>query len=314
MLEALPRSVLCARVGGPRRSHCVVRDRGHRTRAGRLSLTEIAPAGTGRPRRRRPARLPVLAPGETATITAPDGIEPQSSSWAATSVCANATSRAPNVFDARAAAVYLPPGCAVTVSTTNGAELGAAGDRRRRAARTTRCGRSDRRPAAVVARDRGHPGWQRAGARRDRRHVPRNDCSWARRSTKPGMVVVPPHKQTAATASRARRGLLLRFDRPDGFASKPLRPRRRDGRVPPPRRRRGIPTVTTRVRRTGTAVLLWALGPERAPPARSRCTRTGAPVLTIGDTNPLALRLRPPALDHAKFAGQAPDAGSPLTA
>jgi 5-deoxy-glucuronate isomerase len=182
-------------------------------------LRHIAPAGGAYQGDAVQLDLPGLAPGETAMISTPDGIE-------ATVVLLTGDldvderhlSRA-DVFDERASAVYLPPSRSVRVTSTAGAELALAatvgGDLHAAADATPVIVE----PAGVVVRQRGRPGWQREVHDVIADAVPAQRLLVGETFNAAGeWSSFPPHKHDGGDGEPALEEVYYyRFDRPDGF-------------------------------------------------------------------------------------------------
>ena len=94
MLEALLDRFTTLASAGAGRTHGVVRHRRNHTRARRLFVTTIFPAGSAYRGEHVQLDLPVLEPGRRPTVAAPDGIE-------AVLVCSPATPTIASGIDAR---------------------------------------------------------------------------------------------------------------------------------------------------------------------------------------------------------------------
>jgi 5-deoxy-glucuronate isomerase len=163
--------------------------------------------------------LPVLAAGETATITVPDGIEAAVVLVTGDVELAGRRAHRTDVFAEPATAVYLPPATTIdavahaptelALAATVGGELHAPPD-------ATPAPIS---PAEVVAHDRGRPGWQRAVHDVVADTVPAQRLLVGETFNAPGQwSSFPPHKHDGGDGEPALEEVYYyRFDRPDGF-------------------------------------------------------------------------------------------------
>jgi 5-deoxy-glucuronate isomerase len=163
--------------------------------------------------------LPMLAAGDTATFSAPDGIEAAVVLLRGDIEIDGRRARRSDVFDAPATAVYLPPGCAIKISARAPTELAFAA--------TT--GTDLHAPAAaapqivetsdVVVHERGRAGWQRAVHDIITDAVPAQRLLVGETFNAAGQwSSFPPHKHDGGDGEPALEEVYYyRFDPPDGF-------------------------------------------------------------------------------------------------
>jgi 5-deoxy-glucuronate isomerase len=182
-------------------------------------LTDISPAGTAYRGDAVQLDLPTLAPGDTATIAAPDGIEAAVVLLAGDLEIGDRHFSRADVFAERAAAVYLPPGCHVRVSSANGAELALAATVGGELHAPPDAQPVIVDPSAVVAHERGQPGWQRAVHDVIADTIPAQRLLVGETFNEAGQwSSFPPHKHDGGDGEPALEEVYYyRFDRPEGF-------------------------------------------------------------------------------------------------
>jgi 5-deoxy-glucuronate isomerase len=182
-------------------------------------VTEIAPRGSAYRGDAVQLDLPVLAAGQAATITVPDGIEAAVVLLAGDVDLAGTRAHRRDVFDKPATAMYLPPGTAIDVVAHAPTELALA---------ATVGGELHAQPGAapaaiapddVVTHDRGRPGWQRAVHDVVADTVPAQRLLVGETFNAPGQwSSFPPHKHDGGDGEPALEEVYYyRFDRPGGF-------------------------------------------------------------------------------------------------
>lgn len=124
-----------------------------------------------------------------------------------------------SVFADRASAVYLPPGCAVSVSTPGGAELAYAATVGARIAGRPGAVPAFLGPDDVVVHDRGEPGWRRQVHDVAVGQVAASRLMVGETVNAPGeWSSFPPHKHDGTDGEPALEEVYYyRFDRPEGF-------------------------------------------------------------------------------------------------
>ncbi len=163
--------------------------------------------------------LPDLEPGETATISVPDGIEAALVLLAGDVAFDGRPAHRDDVFDQPATAMYLPPGSSIDVSAHTRGRARARRDGRRRAARAARRGAGARDPGRCRGPRRGRPGWQRQVHDVIADTVPAQRLLVGETFNGAGeWSSFPPHKHDGGNGEPALEEVYYyRFDRPDGF-------------------------------------------------------------------------------------------------
>jgi len=163
--------------------------------------------------------LPVLAAGETATITVPDGIEAAVVLVAGDVELAGRRAHRTDVFAEPATAVYLPPGTTIDAAAHAATELALAATVGGELHAPPDAAPAPIAPAEVVAHDRGRPGWQRAVHDIVADRVPAQRLLVGETFNAPGQwSSFPPHKHDGGDGEPALEEVYYyRFDRPDGF-------------------------------------------------------------------------------------------------
>jgi 5-deoxy-glucuronate isomerase len=182
-------------------------------------VREITPRGSAYRGDAVQLDLPVLAAGEHATITVPEGIEAAVVLLAGDAELAGRRAHRADVFAEPATAVYAPPGTSVTVAAETNTELAVAATVGGELHAPLGAAPVRITPAEVVVHDRGRPGWQRVV------HDVVADTVAAQRLlvgetfNAPGQwSSFPPHKHDGGDGEPALEEVYYyRFDRPDGF-------------------------------------------------------------------------------------------------
>jgi 5-deoxy-glucuronate isomerase len=182
-------------------------------------LTRIEPHGAAYRGDAVQLDLPVLEPGEGATIATPDGTEAAVVLLAGDlDVDGEHFSRG-DVFAGNASAVYLPPASTVAISTRRGAELALAATVGAELHAPAGATPVTVAPSDVVVHDRGQPGWQRAVHDIIAETVPAQRLLVGETFNRAGQwSSFPPHKHDGGNGEPALEEVYYyRFDRPDGF-------------------------------------------------------------------------------------------------
>jgi len=124
-----------------------------------------------------------------------------------------------SVFDERASAVYLPPGCSVTVTAGQLSELALVTTVAARIAAPPGAVPTIVGPTDVVVHDRGEPGWRRQVYDIAVDQVPARRLLVGETVNAPGeWSSFPPHKHDGGDGEPALEEVYYyRFDRPGGF-------------------------------------------------------------------------------------------------
>jgi 5-deoxy-glucuronate isomerase len=184
-----------------------------------VPVTNLTPAGSAYRGDAVQLDLPTLDAGDTATISAPDGVEVAVVLLAGDVVFDGVAASRADVFASPATAVYLPPGRETEVAASTRAEL---------AVISTVGGELDAPagsapvmvgPADVVVHDRGNPGWQRQVHDVIADTVPAQRLLVGETFNAAGQwSSFPPHKHDGGDGEPALEEVYYyRFDRPGGF-------------------------------------------------------------------------------------------------
>ena len=157
--------------------------------------------------------------GETAIIAAPDGIEAAVVLLAGIVDFNGRRASRDDVFGGPATAVYLPPGTAIEVDSSTGAELALAATVGGELDAPAGAAPEMVMPADVVIRDRGRPGWQRKVHDIIADTVPAQRLLVGETFNGAGeWSSFPPHKHDGGDGEPALEEVYYyRFDRRDGF-------------------------------------------------------------------------------------------------
>jgi 5-deoxy-glucuronate isomerase len=163
--------------------------------------------------------LPVLGAGETATISAPAGIEAAIVLLAGDVDLGEQRARRTDVFDGPATAVYLPPGTEIELVAHSRTELALAATVGGELPAPAGAVAAAIGPAEVIVHDRGRAGWQRAVHDIVADTVPAQRLLVGETFNAPGhWSSFPPHKHDGGDGEPALEEVYYyRFDRPDGF-------------------------------------------------------------------------------------------------
>ena len=184
-----------------------------------MPLKRISPRGNAYRGEAVQLDLPELAPGASATVSVPDGIEAALVLLTGEiDVDGTHLSRA-DVFGQAASAVYLPPGSSVDVATQAGAALALAATVGDDVHAPAGAAPAFVAPGDVVIRERGRPGWQREVHDIIADTVPAQRLLVGETFNAAGQwSSFPPHKHDGGDGEPALEEVYYyRFDRPDGF-------------------------------------------------------------------------------------------------
>ena len=158
-----------------------------------------------------------LSAGATRAFAAPAGQEAALVLLAGEVELAGETAKRTSVFDARASAVYLPPGASAAVASRSDAEIAFVATRGYSLAPDGEPVHV--RPDDVVAQPRGKPGWQRDVHDIVDARVPAQHLLIGETFNAAGQwSSFPPHKHDGRDGELALEEVYYyRFDRPDGF-------------------------------------------------------------------------------------------------
>jgi 5-deoxy-glucuronate isomerase len=163
--------------------------------------------------------LPDLEPGETASVSVPDGIEAAVVLLAGDVEIAGRPAQRDDVFDQPAFAVYLPPGSSVDVAAHTRAELALCATVGGALHAPPGAAPVIVTPADVAVHVRGRLGWQRQVHDVIADTVPAQQLLVGETfNAAGGWSSFPPHKHDGGDGEPALEEVYYyRFDRPDGF-------------------------------------------------------------------------------------------------
>jgi 5-deoxy-glucuronate isomerase len=177
--------------------------------------------------------LPVLAAGERATVSVPDGIEAAVVLLAGDVDLAGRRATRADVFAGPATAAYLPPGSTLEVSAAARTELAVAATVGGELHAPADAAPAPVGPADVVVHDRGKPGWRRAVHDIVADTVPAQRLLVGETFNAAGeWSSFPPHKHDGGDGEPALEEVYYyRFDEPAGFGFQGLYERDGDERA-----------------------------------------------------------------------------------
>jgi 5-deoxy-glucuronate isomerase len=182
-------------------------------------VTEITPRGDAYRGTHVQLDLPVLAAGAVASVAVADGNEAALVLLAGVVDFDGRRAGRPDVFDAPATAVYLPPGSSIEVAALTRTELALAatvgGELHAPPGATTRVVGAD----DIAVHERGQAGWRRAVHDVIADDVPAQRLLVGETFNAAGQwSSFPPHKHDGDDGEPALEEVYYyRFDRPDGF-------------------------------------------------------------------------------------------------
>jgi 5-deoxy-glucuronate isomerase len=182
-------------------------------------VTVIAPTGAAYRGDAVQLDLPVLAAGETATVSVPDGLEAALVLLTGDIELAGRRASRTDVFDEPAAAVYLPPGADMEVGAHARTELALVATVGGELHAPSGAAPAPVEPGAVIRHDRGRPGWRRAVHDVIADSVPAQRLLVGETFNAAGeWSSFPPHKHDGGDGEPALEEVYYyRFDLPSGF-------------------------------------------------------------------------------------------------